>query len=101
MTNKTVMTLVVEYDSEADMPAINANQQVLGGRIVGLAWEDALAGLQNKADEAKPSGAITRFDVLARCPHCENETYVEEEELHHESVSCEHCGYEFGIRLGD
>ena len=100
MTNKTFMTIVVEYDSEADMPAINANQPVLGGRIVGLAWGDALLELHNKADVAK-QGAITTFHVCSICPRCDNETYVTREELLHESVSCEHCGYEFGIRLGD
>ena len=48
----------------------------------------------------KPSGEITRFNVLARCPSCENETTVTQDELSHESVSCEHCGKEFEIYLG-
>ncbi len=51
MTNKTFMTIVVEYDSEADMPAINANQPVLGGRIVGLAWNHVIAELHLKDEQ--------------------------------------------------
>ncbi len=50
---------------------------------------------------AKPSGEITRFDVLARCPHCENETSVTQDELRGESVSCQHCDEEFEIYLGE
>lgn len=48
-----------------------------------------------------PSGEITRFDVLARCPHCENETRVTQDELRGESVQCQHCDEEFEIYLGD
>jgi ribosomal protein S27E len=50
---------------------------------------------------AKPSGEITSFNVLARCPHCENETSVTQYELRNESVQCQHCDEEFEIYLGD
>lgn len=47
----------------------------------------------------KQKGDITSFRVLARCPHCENETDVTKSELSMESVQCEHCCYEFDINL--
>lgn len=50
---------------------------------------------------AKQNGEITRFDVLSRCPHCDNETKVTQDELRNESVSCQHCDEEFEIYLGD
>jgi hypothetical protein len=42
MSNKKCMTIVVQYDSDTDMPTIKANQPVLGGRVVGLAWDDVI-----------------------------------------------------------
>lgn len=51
------------------------------------------------SDSGKSKGEITRFHVLARCPHCENEASVTQSDLSLEIVQCEHCGYEFGINL--
>ncbi len=64
MTNKTFMTLVVEYDSEADLPVINANQPVLGGRIVGLAWNHVIAELHLKDERLQLlESVITQYGL--------------------------------------
>lgn len=47
------------------------------------------------------SGEITRFDVKAKCPHCENDTPVFQSELIHGEVGCIHCDEVFEIRLDE
>ena len=50
MTDKQYMTIVIEYDAAESMPAIHANQHVLGGKITGMAWNDVIAELHNKEE---------------------------------------------------
>lgn len=47
------------------------------------------------------SGEITRFDVQARCPHCENDTTVFQDELKDGEANCQHCDEVFEIRLDE
>lgn len=49
----------------------------------------------------KSCGEIKRFDVTARCPQCENETSVSQDEVRALAVQCQHCNEEFRIYLGD
>jgi hypothetical protein len=49
----------------------------------------------------KPEGHIVRFNVVARCPCCGNETDVTQDELSRETVQCQHCDEDFRIYLGD
>ncbi len=49
----------------------------------------------------KPAGEITRFDVTARCPHCENDTSISQDEARRLHVQCQHCDEEFQIYLAD
>ncbi len=49
----------------------------------------------------KPAGEIVRFDVVAKCPCCRNETGVTQDELSSETVQCQHCDEYFSIYLGD
>ena len=46
-------------------------------------------------------GEIVRFDVTARCPYCDNETSVTQDEARFRVVQCQHCDNEFKIVLAD
>nr|WP_321458690.1 hypothetical protein [uncultured Vibrio sp.] len=43
------------------------------------------------------TGEITGFDVVAKCPYCEDETSVTEGEAKHGVVECQHCEEYFTI----
>lgn len=42
-------------------------------------------------------GEIRSFDVRANCPHCDEETEVNEDEFRRGSVECQHCEEDFDI----
>lgn len=46
-------------------------------------------------------GEITSFDVVAKCPYCDNETSVHECEAKHGTVECQHCEESFSIHLNN
>ncbi len=44
-------------------------------------------------------GEIMRFQVTARCPHCDEETDVLQDELDGGYCQCQHCDESFNISL--
>ena len=52
-----------------------------------------------QAANENPLGEISRFDVTARCPHCDNDTEVSQSELNSRRVQCQHCEEEFRVFL--
>jgi transcription elongation factor Elf1 len=60
-----------------------------------------MAQITMTSRSSKLVGEITRFDVTARCPHCENDTSVSQDEARRLHVQCQHCDEEFQIYLAD
>lgn len=52
-----------------------------------------------QSTDDNPLGEITRFDVTACCPHCDNDTEVTQSELGGRRVQCQHCDEEFRVYL--
>jgi hypothetical protein len=46
MTEKKRMTIVIEFDEGAELPAISASSKALGGDVVAVQFSDALAELE-------------------------------------------------------
>ncbi len=46
-----------------------------------------------------PLGEITRFEVTARCPHCEEDTSITQSEMNALLAQCQHCDEEFRLYL--
>ena len=42
-------------------------------------------------------GKITHFYVIARCPHCDEDTEVREDEYQNDLAVCQHCDEEFEL----
>ncbi|NOU50236.1 hypothetical protein HG263_06725 [Pseudoalteromonas sp. JBTF-M23] len=40
---------------------------------------------------------VTKFDVEARCPHCDEDSSVYEDEYKAGYVTCQHCDEEFEV----
>lgn len=59
-----------------------------------------MTAISIQQDDDNPLGEISRFEVTARCPHCENDTEVSQDELSCRRVQCQHCDEEFRVYLG-
>lgn len=55
--------------------------------------------ITNTGADDLPTGEIVKFDVIARCPHCDNETMVIQSELRNRVAQCQHCDEDFKIYL--
>ncbi|GEM_PF-3350396 len=42
-------------------------------------------------------GEITTFNVIAKCPICENDTQIDQHEMRCEEAQCQHCDEVFEI----
>ena len=60
---KNVLTVVIKYEEGQEQPSFHAGMEVLGGKVVGVMFDDALERLEEleEADEISSSEFVSDF----------------------------------------
>ena len=57
------ITVVIEYETLQEQPAFHANMTALGGKVVGVMFDDALEQLERAELIAESNNAIEDYEL--------------------------------------